>query len=124
LKKSALAGRRHTRPIPESIIIKPAMTIIDAAFRNTLGEYCRHHHVRQLALFGSQSKGTAGPESDIDLLIEFEQGQEPGLIGLAAMEAELSNLLGGRKVDLRTPNELSRHFREEVRRHALIQYAA
>ncbi len=84
----------------------------------TLAAFCRRHHVRRLALFGSRLKGTAGPESDIDLLVEFEPGHQPGLPGLAGMEAERSALLGGRTVDLRTPAELSRSVRDEVLRTA------
>jgi predicted nucleotidyltransferase len=89
-----------------------------------LADYCLAHGIRRLSLFGSQAKGTARPESDIDLLVEFDPGREPGLIGMAAIEAELSRLLGGRKVDLRTPGELSHHFREQVLREAQVQYAA
>ncbi len=88
-----------------------------------LARFCEKHHVRRLALFGSQLVDKAGPTSDIDLLVEFEPGREPGLLALAQMEAELSDLLGGRKVDLRTPRELSRHFRDEVVRTAEVQYA-
>ena len=67
-------------------------------------------------------KGTAGPGSDIDLLVEFEPEHIPGLIGIAAMEIELSALLG-KKVDLRTAGDLSRYFRGEVVRSAEVQYA-
>ena len=66
--------------------------------------------------------GAAGPDSDIDLLVEFEPDCEPGLIGLAMMEAELTAMLGA-KVDLRTPHELSRHIRGRVLRTAEVQYA-
>ena len=89
-----------------------------------LGAFCRRHHVRRLALFGSTLKGTARPDSDVDLLVEFEPGREPGLIKLAGMEAELSAMLGNRRVDLRTAGDLSRHFRDEVLRTAETQYAA
>jgi predicted nucleotidyltransferase len=91
---------------------------------NALAALCRRHGVRRLALFGSVLKGTDRPDSDIDLLIEFEADKTPGLLGLAAIESELSRLLGGRKVDLRTPQDLSRHFRDEVMRTAEVQYAA
>jgi uncharacterized protein len=63
------------------------------------------------------------PESDIDLLVEFDHGKEPGLLGLAEMERELSKLLGGRSVDLRTPKDLSRCFRDKVIRSSKVQYA-
>jgi predicted nucleotidyltransferase len=88
----------------------------------TLTSFCGRHHIRQLPLFGSQMKGTARPDSDLDLLVEFESGMEPGLIALAEMELELSDLLGGHPVDLRTAQDLSRHFRDEVVRTAEVQY--
>lgn len=89
-----------------------------------LAQFCRKHHVRKLSLFGSTLKGTARPDSDVDLLVEFETGCVPGLLALVSMEAELGDMLGGRKVDLRTPRDLSRHFREEVVRTAEVQFAA
>jgi predicted nucleotidyltransferase len=89
----------------------------------TLAAFCRKHSIRRLSLFGSMLKGTASPESDVDLLVEFEPGQKPGLLALAAMEDELSRLLGGRRVDLRTAEDLSRHFRDEVVRTAEVKYA-
>ena len=92
--------------------------------RDALARLCRGHHIRKLSLFGSVLKGTDKPKSDIDLLVEFEAGNAPGLLGLAAIEAELSALLGGRRVDLRTAQDLSRYFRDEVIRTASVQYAA
>ena len=89
----------------------------------TLARFCEQHHIRRLALFGSHLKGTARPDSDIDLLVEFEPGHVPGLLALASMELELSELLGGRRVDLRTAEDLSRAFRDEVVRTAEVQYA-
>jgi predicted nucleotidyltransferase len=83
-----------------------------------LARFCQAQHIRRLSLFGSTLAGTAQPGSDIDLLVEFEPGCEPGLLGLASMEAELGALLGGNKVDLRTPQDLSRHFRDQVLRTA------
>lgn len=88
-----------------------------------LERYCERHHIRRISLFGSGLTGTAGPDSDIDLLVEFQIGQGPGLIGLAAMEAELSALLGGRRVDMRTARDLSIYFRDEVVRTAELQHA-
>ena len=85
--------------------------------------FCERHHIRRLALFGSQLKGTARPDSDIDLLVEFEPDQVPGLLALAGMELELSELLDGQRVDLRTVEDLSRYFRDEVLRTAEVQYA-
>jgi len=88
-----------------------------------LTEFCRRHAIRRLSLFGSHLTDQSRPDSDVDLLVEFERGAEPGLIGLARMEDELANLIGGRCVDLRTLNDLSRHFRDEVSRVATVQYA-
>lgn len=88
-----------------------------------LARFCRKQHIRRLSLFGSTLAGTATPDSDIDLLVEFEPGREPGLLELATMEAELAAMLGGKKVDLRTPQDLSRHFRDQVLRTAEVQYA-
>ncbi len=88
-----------------------------------LARFCREQHIRRLSLFGSTLGGTAKPDSDVDLLVEFEPGHEPGLLGLAAMEAELAAMLGGKNVDLRTPQDLSRYFRDEVLRTAEVQYA-
>jgi len=90
----------------------------------TLARLCARHHIRRLALFGSQLKGTAGPDSDIDLLVEFLPEARPTLLDMAQIEIELSQKLGGRKVDLRTPQDLSRYFRDEVVRTAQVQYAA
>ena len=92
--------------------------------RDKLAEFCRRHSIERLSLFGSALQDNARPDSDLDILVEFAAGMEPGLIGLATIEAELSALLGGRRVDLRTPQDLSPHFRGEVLRTAEVQYAA
>jgi hypothetical protein len=91
--------------------------------RQELAEFCRRHHIRRLALFGSALREEFTPESDIDLLVEFEPDHIPSLLGIARMERELSALFGGRKVDLRTPEDLSRYFRQEVLEEAEVQYA-
>jgi len=91
--------------------------------RRCLAEFCRKHHIRRLALFGSALRDDFGPESDVDVLVEFELSHTPGLFGIARLERELSALFGGRKVDLRTPEDLSRYFREDVLREAEGQYA-
>jgi len=85
--------------------------------------FCRKHHIAKLALFGSVLTERFRADSDVDVLVQFEPGHIPGLIALCGMERELSSVLG-RKADLRTPNDLSRHFRDEVVRTALVQYAA
>ncbi len=86
-----------------------------------LAGYCRRHGIRRLSLFGSVLRDDFGPTSDIDVLVEFEPGRVPGFLGMAHLELELSELLG-RKADLRTPAELSRHFRDEVLREAVPHY--
>ncbi|WP_159730238.1 nucleotidyltransferase family protein [Methylosinus sp. Ce-a6] len=91
---------------------------------DALAAVCRRHHIRRLSLFGSELAGSARPDSDIDLLVEFEPEREPGLLGMARIEKELSELVGGRPIDLRTAGDLSRYFREDVVRKAELQYAA
>ena len=91
--------------------------------KDSIVDFCQKHSIRRLSLFGSQLEGHPHLDSDIDLLVEFDHGKEPGLLGLAGMEQELSAILGGRPVDLRTPNDLSRHFRDEVIRSSQVQYA-
>ncbi len=91
--------------------------------KRAVQQFCESHRILRLALFGSQVKGTAGRDSDVDVLVDFEPEGVPGLMGMAALEEELSTLMGGRKVDLRTPRDLSRHFREEVVRTAQVHYA-
>jgi predicted nucleotidyltransferase len=87
-----------------------------------LAAFCQGHGIRKLALFGSAIGDAFGPESDIDLLVEFATNRIPTLFDMAGMERELSDLLGGRKVDLRTPEDLSRYFRARVIEQAQIQY--
>jgi predicted nucleotidyltransferase len=89
-----------------------------------LAAFCRRHKVRRLALFGSALRDDFGPQSDIDLLVEFVPGATPGLFTIAGMEEELSELFEGRKIDLSTYHDLSRYFRDEVRDSALPLYAA
>jgi len=91
--------------------------------REALAAFCRGNHIRRLALFGSVLRADFGPESDIDVLVEFERGHVPGLIRLARMARELSELFGGRKVDLRTAEDLSPYFRDEILAEAEVQYA-
>jgi len=92
--------------------------------QEALAQLCRRRGIRRLSLFGSVLKGTDRADSDIDLLVEFEPGAIPGLLGMAAIETELSELLSGRRVDLRTSQDLSLYFRDEVERTAEVQFAA
>lgn len=92
--------------------------------KDKIADFCRRHHIRKLSLFGSALRDDFGPDSDIDVLVEFEAGKTPSFFRLFDMEDELSAMLGGRKVDLRTPEDLSRHFREWVISETLVQYVA
>ena len=83
--------------------------------------FCHKHHIRKLSLFGSVLRDDFGPDSDIDVLVDFEPGHIPGL-AFFGMEKELSEILG-HKVDLNTPNFLSQYFREKVLDEAEVQYA-
>jgi predicted nucleotidyltransferase len=88
-----------------------------------IAEFCQRNHIRKLSLFGSAIREDFRADSDVDVLIEFEEGKGAGLLGLAHMEGELTGLVGGRKIDLRTPGDLSRYFRKEVVSSALVRYA-
>jgi len=87
-------------------------------------QFCRKNHIRKLSLFGSVLRNDFRQESDIDVLVEFEKNGVPGLLGISRMERELSNIFGGRKIDLRTPEDLSKYFRQQVLSTAEVQYAA
>lgn len=86
-----------------------------------IADFCQRHHIRKLSLFGSVLRDDFRPDSDVDVLVEFETGYVPGLITMSGLEIELSELLGHR-VDLRTPAELSRYFRQNVLDSAVTQY--
>jgi predicted nucleotidyltransferase len=90
--------------------------------RAALASLCRRRQITRLSLFGSALSGEERPDSDIDLLIEFAPKARPSFLDLAEIEQELSALLGGRRVDLRTAEDLSRYFRDEVLREAEVQY--
>ncbi len=88
-----------------------------------LRDFATRHGIRSLALFGSVLRGEDTPDSDIDLLVEFAQGRTPGLLSMAELELELGAVLG-REVELRTYEDLSRYFRDDVRAQARVLYAA
>ena len=88
-----------------------------------IAEFCRRNHIRRLYLFGSVLRDDFRSDSDVDVLVEFEPSHVPGFFRLFDMEMELSTLFGGRKVDLRTPQDLSRYFRDEVLATAELHYA-
>jgi predicted nucleotidyltransferase len=89
--------------------------------RERIADFCRRHHVKRLALFGSVLRADFRPDSDVDVLVEFEPGHVPGF-DFFAMQEELSGILG-RRVDLNTPRFLSRYFRQKVVREAEDVYA-
>ena len=90
--------------------------------KTALAAFCQEHGIKRLAIFGSVLREDFGPESDIDVLVEFEPDRIPGLLGIAGMELELSELFTGRKVDMRTPEDLSPYFRQDVLATAEVQY--
>lgn len=105
----------------------PGRTTMGQGFHLTqefLVAFCQRHHIQRLSLFGSTLRGEDRPDSDVDLLVKFKPGHTPDLFTLADMEEELSQQLLGRKVDLRTPREISRYFRDQVLASAQVQYAA
>ena len=89
----------------------------------TITQFCQRHHIQKLSFFGSVLRADFSPESDIDILVEFDSQHIPGLISLSAIEQELSNIFQ-RKVDLRTPEDLSSYFRQEVIDSAIVQYVS
>ena len=90
--------------------------------KDRIAEFCRRYRIRRLAFYGSVLREDFRPDSDVDVLVEFEPGQTASLLKMASLELELSQMLG-RKVDLRTPIELSQYFRKEVIQDSETQYA-
>ncbi|HUK90805.1 MAG TPA: nucleotidyltransferase family protein [Blastocatellia bacterium] len=89
--------------------------------KEAVADLCRRHHIRELALFGSVLSDSFGPDSDVDVLVQFEPGRTPGF-AFCEIASELSSILG-REVDLHTPNSLSRYFRDKVLAEAEVEYA-
>lgn len=99
------------------------MTVAQIEIPETgIADLCRNNGIRKLAFFGSVLTSQFSDSSDVDILIEFRPQERVGFFKLADIESELSRLLGGRKVDIRRPMDLSRYFREEVVRDALVLY--
>jgi len=98
------------------------MTLHDVEIpAEAIRQFCERNRIRKLSLFGSILTPRFGPESDVDMLVEFESGYIPNLLDLAGMEIDLTELVG-RKVDLRMPGELSRYFRDQVLEVSQVQY--
>ncbi|OIP37875.1 nucleotidyltransferase [Candidatus Desantisbacteria bacterium CG2_30_40_21] len=96
--------------------------LIEYNSKEKLEEFCNRNHIKKLAVFGSAIKGTMRSDSDIDILVEFEENNIPGLLTFCGIQNELSDIIG-REVDLRTPQDLSRYFRQNVEKTAEVQYA-
>jgi hypothetical protein len=107
------AARSRRTPMPARISVD----------RRQLADFCRKHHILRLSLFGSVLREDFGPQSDVDVLVEFEPGHAPGFIRLHFMEEELAGLLGGRRVDVVTPKCLNHRIRRHVLAAAEVQYA-
>lgn len=97
------------------------MTVALEIPKDKIIEFCRKHHIQKLAFFGSVLRSDFRSDSDIDVLVEFEPDHVPGL-AFFAMEEELAEILG-RKVDLNTPQFLSKYFRDKVTKEAVVEYA-
>jgi len=91
--------------------------------KGRLGEFCRERHITRLSFFGSVLRDDFASDSDVDVLVDFEDGHTPGFLRVAQIERELSMLLDNRRVDLPTFQDLSRYFRKEVLANAEVQYA-
>jgi uncharacterized protein len=100
--------------------IRPGLTVDD----QVVEEFCQSHQIRRLAVFGSALRGDFRATSDVDVLVEFHPGAAPGLLRIAQMELEFSALVGGREVEMRTYEDLSRDFRDTVRAEATTLYEA
>ena len=96
--------------LAKQIEVTPQIPVL----RKQIAAICRRYHIRTLALFGSVLREDFAPDSDVDVLVEFEPGKTPGFFTLARIARELSPLLGEREIDIRTPQDLSRYFRDEV----------
>ncbi len=88
-----------------------------------ISAFCKRNHIQKLAFFGSVLTDQFNEDSDVDVLVEFDLEHIPGLFEIVDMEMELSDIIA-RKADMRTPEDLSRYFRDEVIKHAVVQYAA
>ncbi|MEA5534282.1 nucleotidyltransferase family protein [Crocosphaera sp. XPORK-15E] len=103
--------------------MSPVKNLFISLPKDKIREFCQQYQIRNLSLFGSVLRDDFTPESDIDFLVEFLPEAKITYLDLARMERELSKILNGRKIDLRTPAELSPYFRQEVLKTAVVQYA-
>ena len=91
--------------------------------KDRIAAFCKQHRIRKLSVFGSALREDFGPDSDIDMLVEFEPDARMGMLNLAGLELELGSIIG-RKVDLNTPGFISKYYRERVLQEAVVQYDA
>ncbi|MCK4304545.1 MAG: nucleotidyltransferase family protein [Candidatus Eisenbacteria sp.] len=108
----------YCRELEVIVVAEPRIHIPKAR----IAGFCQRNHIHRLSLFGSVLREDFRADSDVDVLVEFEPGHTAGLIRMVGLERELSNMLG-RRVDLRTPAELSEYFRDEVVGSSEVQYA-
>jgi len=120
-----VCGEASILPVPLNVHLPPLLPLTRLGVsEDALRAFCRRHHIRKLGFFGSVRGDAFGPESDVDVLVEFEPGQRVGFLRLTGIEEDLSQLVG-RKADLRTVPDLSRYFREDVVRHKMdLAYAS
>ena len=112
-----------TRPPKSDDKGRPTLSLAIAIDHERIVEFCRRNRVRRLSFFGSVLRDDFGPASDIDVLVEFESEAVVGYFSMSRMEHELTEMFG-RRVDLRTPKELSRYFRDQVLADAQEEYVA
>jgi uncharacterized protein len=110
-----------TKITDEILAPNPAAQLPLPIPQQAIHDFCRRHHIRKLSLFGSILRDDFGSQSDVDILVEFEPNKIPGF-AIVIMQQELSELFGGRIVDLRTPQELSRYIRDRILREAWVLY--
>lgn len=127
LREQALDWKKSRSETLELIIrqaqnISPPEQLPIPLPRKEIAEFCEEHGVRKLSLFGSVLRGDFGPESDIDVLVEFKRDRVPSLFELVPMQQALRQIFEGREIDLKTPMELSRYFRDEVLSSAHVLY--
>lgn len=116
------------RPQPTDVFMKEKkkychMELPIQIDRDRLATFCMRHHIIKLALFGSVLTNRFNEQSDVDVLVEFDPEHIPGMLRLCGMERELSEIIG-RKADMRTANDLSHYFRDEIIKNAVVAYAA
>ena len=102
--------------------VNDVFSLLEIISKEKLEEFCRKNYIIKWSLFGSALRDELRPDSDIDVLVEFKKGHIPGMLDLAGMEIELSEK-AGRKVELKTPSELSHYFRDDVVSKARVEYA-